>query len=55
VFTPHFLWVVFALQEAVGGRNDEPQDVSAIDTSAAGAYILNPMVSAQHCCSAVLL
>lgn len=30
-------------KEAVGGRNDEPQDVSAIDTSAAGANILNPM------------
>lgn len=28
----------------MGGRNDEPQDVSAIDTSAAGANILNPMV-----------
>jgi hypothetical protein len=43
-----FLLVGAALQEAVGGRNDEPQDVSAIDTSAAGANILNPMVSPQH-------
>jgi hypothetical protein len=37
-----------ALQEAVGGRNDEAQDVSAMDTSAAGANILNPMVRQQY-------
>jgi hypothetical protein len=37
----------------VGGRNDEPQDVSAIDTSAAGANILNLVVSPTNgraCC-----
>jgi hypothetical protein len=30
-------------QEAVGGRNQEEQDVSAIDTSKMGSNILNPM------------
>lgn len=30
-------------KEAVGGRNQETQDVSAIDTSTMGSSILNPM------------